>query len=106
MQLFDEFADTLLRITEHHGHLLLIFIEWVGDIGVTRFEVVVADDDLLCLVYIKHRHTINWGTLCFTSCRIDYIISSHYDYEVGVAEVIIDLLHLKELLVVYIGLCK
>ena len=100
----DEVSHRLLGVAEAHRHALLAGVERVLHSGVARLEVVVADHDVLCLIDIEHRHAVDRCALRLAGCRIEDIIRSDHDHEVGRLEVVIDPLHLEEVIVGHIRL--
>ena len=59
---------------------------------------------MLCLIDIEHRHAVDRCALSLTGGRIEDIIGSDHDHEVGVLKVVIDPLHLEEVIVRHIRL--
>ena len=74
--------------------------------GVTRFEVVVANNHVGSLVYIQYRHAVDGRTLGITSGRIQYVVCPNYDSGIYLGKIIVDSLHLKEIVVGNIRLGK
>ena len=98
--------DGFFSIPCKESDALFSRVERILYAGITRFEVVVADNHVGSLVYIQHRHAVDGCTLSIASCGIQYVVSPDYDSGIYLGKVVVDSLHLKEIVVGNIRLGK
>ena len=98
--------DSFFSIPRKECHTLFSRVERILYAGITRFEVVVANNHVGSLVYIQYRHAVDGRTLGITSGRIQYVVCPDYDSGIHLGKIIVDSLHLKEIVVGNIRLGK
>ena len=98
--------DGFFSIPRKESNALFPRVERILYAGITRFEVVVANNHVGSLVYIQYRHAVDGRTLGITSSRVQYVVSPDYDSGIYLGKVVVDSLHLKEIIVGNICLGK
>ena len=98
--------DGFFSIPCKESDALFSRVERILYAGITRFEVVVADNHVGSLVYIQYRHAVDGCTLSIASCGIQYVVCPNYDSGIYLGKVVVDSLHLKEIVVGHIRLGK
>ena len=98
--------DGFFSIPRKDCHALFSRVKRIFYPGITRFEVVVADNHVGSLVYIQYRHAVDRRTLGIASSRVQYVVGPDYDSGIYLGKVVVDSLHLKEIVVGNIRLGK
>ena len=98
--------DGFFSIPRKESYTLFSRVERILYAGITRFEVVVANNHVGSLVYIQYRHAVDRCTLSIASCGIQYVVCPNYDSGIYLGKVVVDSLHLKEIIVGNIRLGK
>ena len=98
--------DGFFSIPRKECNALFPRVERILYAGITRFEVVVADNHVGSLVYIQYRHAVDGRTLGIAGCGVQYVVCPNYDSGIYFGKVIVDSLHLKEIVVGHIRLGK
>ena len=98
--------DGFFSITRKESYALFSRVKRILHAGITRFEVVVADNHEGSLVYIQDWHAVDGRTLSIASCGIQYVICPNHDGRIYLGKVVVDSLHLKEIVVGNIRLGK
>ena len=98
--------DGFFGIPRKECHTLFSRVKRILHAGIPRFEVVVADNHVGSLVYIQYRHAVDRCTLSIASCGIQYVVCPNYDSGIYLGKVVVDSLHLKEIVVGNIRLGK
>ena len=98
--------DGFFSIPCKESDALFSRVERILYAGITRFEVVVADNHVGSLVYIQHWHAVDGRTLSIASCGVQYVVSPDYNSGIYLGKVVVDSLHLKEIIVGNIRLGK
>ena len=91
--------DGFFSVPRKESYTLFSRVERILYAGITRFEVVVADNHEGSLVYIQDWHAVDGRTLSIASCGIQYVVSPDYDSGIYLGKVVVDSLHLKEIVV-------
>ena len=102
----DEFLQRFLGIAKLEIDTLVAAVERILHTSITGLQVVVADDHLGCLVHIQHGHAIDRRSLSLAGSRVQHVVGTNHHYGIGLAEVVVDLLHLEQFLVRHIGLSQ
>ena len=98
--------DGFFSIPCKECHTLFPRVERILYAGITRFEVVVANNHVGSLVYIQYRHAVDGRTLGIAGCGVQDVVCPNYDSGIYFGKVIVDSLHLKEIVVGDIRLGK
>mmetsp|Transcript_24334 Transcript_24334/g.62746 ORF Transcript_24334/g.62746 Transcript_24334/m.62746 type:complete len:220 (-) Transcript_24334:623-1282(-) len=89
-----EALERLLRIAEEHARVLLDE-DGVVDAGVARPHRALHNDHLLRVPHFQDRHARNRRVGILLGRRVDRVVRAHDQGEVGVLEVVVDLVHLE-----------
>ena len=98
--------DGFFSIPRKECNALFPRVERILYAGITRFEVVVANNHVGSLVYIQYRHAVDGRTLGIAGCGVQDVVSPNYNSGIHLGKVVVDSLHLKEIIVGNIRLGK
>ena len=93
-------AEGFFRVTQHQRDMLFSsVIEGVIDTGVTRPCVVVAHDEAFRVFDIQDGHAVDRCAFGRIRSRVHNIVGADHNDDIGVFEILIDVLHLIQFVV-------
>ena len=81
-------------------------IKWVFNTCVTGLKVVVKDKYVVALVNVEYGHTVDRSTFCLSCSRVKNVVSANYDSGVSLLEVVVNVVHFKQIFVFDVSLAK
>src|SRR4051812_24152341 len=71
----------------------------VLDSGKSVPHASLADNDVACLVYVEHRHSVDRARWVIARRWIPYVVRANYKDYVSLSEFAVDLFHVEKLIV-------
>ena len=101
----NDVLDSILGIAEQHCRVV-IEEQRILDTGISRGHRSLEDNDVVGMPHAQYRHTGNRTGRVSLSGGIDGVVGPDHQHDIGISEVVVDLIHFQHDVVGNLGLSE